>query len=547
MWAIRILTGPQAGTIFQLKDGKHTIGRGSSCEVKIASTSVSKEHASVLVIQEKIILSDLNSRNGTFVNGVRIQNQRLNSGDKFGLHDVLFDVLQIADNARVPQNNYPTAPAWAGNAAVNLQQAPQPMYQQDYGSPEGAQLHAQQAYQEPAEQQLAQMSPGLATGPLAKIQHYIETVAMPGLYATAQALPYRWAILAMVGLYVVAVTSLSIIPIVTTTRENIQAESVRRAKTIARNMRETNKRFIAERNEVSIDIRAAELEEGVTGAFIISAKDGTVIAPAGKRGEFANKPFVNKVRREEREYAEFVDSTTLGVAVPITFYSADTGNQSIAAYAVVLYDAGTLAMSPEQTFGLFVKTLAIAMLAGFFLFFFLIRLIEHPVESVGRELDDALREGRDDLKTSYQYPQLEALVSNMNSALTRVVQSSGFDSPSGPIANRDVEAANIVRMLPVPAIAVNAIDDRVIATNLAFDRIVGGGSSLVGRPLTEIPDMALQQNLIDLLPRMRAAVGEIAFSEIPFSGNSYEICGQAVMSANDPAYFLLTLNPNGGG
>ena len=543
MWAIRILTGSQAGTIFPLTEGKHTLGRGSTCTVKVASTSVSKEHATILIVSDKMILTDLNSRNGTFVNGVRIQNQRLSIGDKVGLHDILFDVLQVADQQRAP--NFP-APSWAGNAAVQMHQQSmqQPVAQQDFGQAPD-QLQAQ-AYQDPtpAAPTPANLS---SSGLLTWIQTYIETIAMPGLYATAQSLPYRWAILGMVAIFVVAVTALSIIPIASTTRENIQAESVRRAKTIARNMREANKRFVVERNEASIDIRAAELEEGVTGAYIISAKDGTVIAPANKRGEFESKPFINKVRREEREYAEFVDGATLGVAVPITYYSAETGNQSIAAYAVVLYDTGTLAMNSEQTFALFIKTLGIALLAGLILFFFLIRLIEHPVEQASSDLDEALREGRDDLKTSYQFPALEKLIINMNSALTRVGQSSGFQGPSGPVINRDIEASNLVRMIPIPAIAVNAIDDRVIATNPAFDHIVGGGVNLVGRPLTEIPDMALQQNLVDLLPRMRQAVGDIALSDIPFSGNSYEICGQAVMEANDPAYFFITLNPSGGG
>ena len=79
-----------------------------------------------------------------------------------------------------------------------------------------------------------------------------------------------------------------------------------------------------------------------------------------------------------------------------------------------------------------------------------------------------------------------------------------------------------------------------------FDKLVGGGVNLLGRSLTEIPDVALQENLRDLLPRMRAALGEIALSEIPFAGEKYEICGQAVMgNGEDPAYFLIVINPLG--
>ncbi len=270
------------------------------------------------------------------------------------------------------------------------------------------------------------------------------------------------------------------------------------------------------------------------------------MAPASKRGEYVNRSFVNKARQEEREFAEFVDDSNLGVSVPITGYSAETDRNTVAAYAIVLYDSGKLAMTPQQTFSLFIQTLTIALLAGFFLFFFLYKLVENPVEIASLELDDALREGRDDLKTDYHFPALERLLQNVNSALSRIGQGGATNQPLSAVVNRDVEATNVVRMLSIPAISVNAIDERVIATNRAFDKLVGGGVQLTGRPLRDIPDVALQQNLTDMLPRMRQMIGDIALSEIPFAGQSYEICGQAVMGTSEPAYFLITLSVPGG-
>lgn len=102
-----------------------------------------------------------------------------------------------------------------------------------------------------------------------------------------------------------------------------------------------------------------------------------------------------------------------------------------------------------------------------------------------------------------------------------------------------------MRMLHSPALVVNAIDERVIATNDEFDRLIGGGVNLMGRPLTDIPDVALQENLRDLIPRMRAAVSEIALGEIPFAGSKYEINGQTIMGGDEPAYYLIVINPKG--
>jgi hypothetical protein len=549
MWAIKILTGPQAGLIFPIREGKHTVGRSTTCDVKIASNSVSKEHATLLAVGDKLIISDLDSRNGTFVNGVKIQNTRLNPGDKLSLHDVLLDVMQMSDQiserANASAMGAAGVPAWAGNAAVRLQEqqnfAAQPQFDQQQFAPNeyGAQAQSQSLTQE-------ERQPVAARDLLSNIQAYIENVAMPGVYAIAQSFPYRWSLGLLVLIYVFVVTALSIVPIVTTTKANIQNESVRRARSIARNVRDTNKKYILDHNDAAIDLRSAELEEGVTAVMIISAKDGTVIAPAAKRGEYVNKPFVNQARREDREFANYIDDSNLGVSVPIAAYNPDSGNQSAIAYAIVLYDVGSLAMTPKEELSLFVQTLAIALIAGAFLFFFLYKVVEHPIESAGLQLDDALREGRDDLKTDYHFPALERLLSNVNSALSRIGQQNSPGSGLGVVINRDHEAQNLVRMITMPALTVNAIDDRVIATNSAFDRLVGGGLNLVGQPLTSIPDISLQQNLTDLLPHLRGSVGEIAMGTIPFSGQPYEICGQVVMGASEPAYFVFTMGPAGG-
>jgi hypothetical protein len=551
MWAIRILTGSQAGQIFPLKAGeRHTLGRAQSCTVKIDSNSVSKEHAAVIATDDKLILTDLSSRNGTFVNGVRIQNQSLGVGDKIGLHEMVLDVLKVADNVRFSNSpaQVSSAPAWAGNAALRLQQQQAPM-SESYAPPlAGGGLPNQQPTMQAQARSSSQARPITLNELFGLIRGYIDSVAMPGVYSVVQALPFRWALAAMVAVYVVTVTAMSIVPVITTTKRNIQAESIRRAKTIAHNMRDSNKRYLIDHNEAAMDVRSAELEEGVTAAYIINAKDGTIMAPANQRGEYANKPFVNQARREEREMAEFIeDSSLLGVATPISFYSADTGNQSVAAYAIVLYDTGALAMSSEQTLSLFIQTLTIMVLAGLVFFYFLYKVVEHPLEETNILLNDALREGRDDVKTSYNFASLEGLISNINSALSRIGAQSNSSSPVAVAVNRDTEAANIVRMLSTPALTVSAIDDRVLATNLSFDKLVGGGISLVGRPLNDIPDLALQQNLIDLLPRMRSQFAEIALSEIPFSGEIFEVCGQAVLGGNEPAYYLITLNRAGGG
>lgn len=552
-FGVRILTGSQAGQIVPLNTGYNIIGRSPTCQVKLASNSVSKEHATVLVTDDgKMILTDMNSRNGSYVNGLRVQNQKLNPGDKLTFHDVVVEILELPPgyDPRFAQNangNMPM-PAWAGNAAVNMQ--PQYMPQQAthhepapgvYSAPSAQASHSSEAAPR------ANYTGNVVLDLFENVRIYFDHVAMPGIYAIVQRMNYRQGLMLFITAYVIMVTVVATVPMVALTKKSIRQESVRRAKTIARNLAAVNRQAIRERNEVAVTVSLAEFEEGVSNALIL-AKDGTILAPANKRGEFSKLPFVNQARREERETEGFIDSSSLGVAVPISRYNGESGSQEAIAYAVVLYDMGSMAMNPAETIGLFIQIFLLASIIGVILYFFLLRVVEHPLQLFGLQLDDALREGRDDLSTPYQYPLLEKVISNVNSALTRAANGGGggYNSPSA-VLNRDIEANNIIRMLPIPAVSINAIDDRIISTNAHFDALLGGGITLNGRGLGEIPDSALQANLRDLVPKMRDQLGNIAFSEIPFSGSVYEINGQAIVgNSGEAAWYLITLHRAGG-
>lgn len=61
--------------------GQLTIGRTPDCAVYANSLSVSRNHAQIWLDGEQVRISDLGSSNGTFVNGRKIEEQVLTSGD----------------------------------------------------------------------------------------------------------------------------------------------------------------------------------------------------------------------------------------------------------------------------------------------------------------------------------------------------------------------------------------------------------------------------------------------------------------------------------
>jgi len=70
--ALTVDSGAAAGTIVRLQRGSYSIGR-SGTRIVIPDPELSREHARVVVTETDILLVDLDSANGTYVNGARIR------------------------------------------------------------------------------------------------------------------------------------------------------------------------------------------------------------------------------------------------------------------------------------------------------------------------------------------------------------------------------------------------------------------------------------------------------------------------------------------
>lgn len=83
-----VVDGPN--TTHVLKDGKNVIGRGSAADIQVTDTGVSRLHAQVVVDRQGALVQDLQSTNGTHVNGRKVSSQRITHGDVIRLgHSVL--------------------------------------------------------------------------------------------------------------------------------------------------------------------------------------------------------------------------------------------------------------------------------------------------------------------------------------------------------------------------------------------------------------------------------------------------------------------------
>jgi two-component system, cell cycle response regulator len=86
-------TGPGMGRRYSLSAGPLTIGRGPECEVCVTDSSVSRRHARIEPDEEGYRVIDLGSTNGTEVNDVSEQVNRLRNGDYLRVGHSIFRFL----------------------------------------------------------------------------------------------------------------------------------------------------------------------------------------------------------------------------------------------------------------------------------------------------------------------------------------------------------------------------------------------------------------------------------------------------------------------
>jgi len=96
---LKILHGSNTGKFIKIPAPKCVIGRGDDCHLRPQSDAVSRQHCAIITTENEVTVRDLNSRNGTFVNGERVGEEAvLLSGDVLRVGPLEFE-LQIEQSA----------------------------------------------------------------------------------------------------------------------------------------------------------------------------------------------------------------------------------------------------------------------------------------------------------------------------------------------------------------------------------------------------------------------------------------------------------------
>src|SRR5216684_4409508 len=106
-----VLSAGMTGRTHELKVDKTTIGRVEDNTFQIAEPSVSSHHCEVLLRGSDVVVRDLNSTNGTFINGEKITETVLKPGQVLRLGQIEMRLETDSTTASTAPSTTPSTPS----------------------------------------------------------------------------------------------------------------------------------------------------------------------------------------------------------------------------------------------------------------------------------------------------------------------------------------------------------------------------------------------------------------------------------------------------
>ncbi|MBC7855116.1 MAG: FHA domain-containing protein [Pirellulaceae bacterium] len=100
---LKVLKGTKTGKEVQLPLGVCLVGRGKECHLRSQMDAISNRHCMITTSESEVIVRDLESLNGTYVNGERVASEAvLRGGDQLRIGPLVFEVVIESAKALVP-------------------------------------------------------------------------------------------------------------------------------------------------------------------------------------------------------------------------------------------------------------------------------------------------------------------------------------------------------------------------------------------------------------------------------------------------------------
>ena len=405
MFKLVAVAGKLRGQEFILKDGENILGRSGELELVLPVDGISKKHFSITVTKDSAFLSDLNSSNGTFLNGKLVKSGTIKNGDKIALPDLILQVVFVTEKKVIVKKTI----SGDGKAEV---EAPS-----DFNKP-----------------------PAAPKNLFPKLIWMIRYKLMPHLHGLNKEYEWRIMIGVLLTIFIFISMYFTIYPALEFGHSILKAEVAQRGKLYAEEIARLNAKALERKALDQIDTSFIENNQEVY--FELFDLEGRVVRPHSRLNEYIQDPFSVKARnwagktmhKTGDTVVELLNSNEIGIAAKISTYNPRSGMSEAVGVIALRFKPNSI--QGDFTTMLFLRSIIVAGILGVIFFGLFYFLTLRPIEEIKFQLDEAIRGGRRALEPTLLFEEAIPLRNAINNLIQRYREA---DRDSADVEFDDIE------------------------------------------------------------------------------------------------------------
>ncbi|MBI4405086.1 MAG: FHA domain-containing protein [Deltaproteobacteria bacterium] len=514
------------GELVETRDlgpGSYKIGRSPDCDLQLKSAQISKQHALLVIKDNKAAIVDLGSSNGIFVNGILVKKHRFQAGDEIAIADYK---IRLSSPIKT-KHTAPVSPDM-GNLAPAL-------YAEETAVPETP------AVQMSVQERLVLLSDQWLVKPLYSLM-----------------LSFDWRVLlaaVLVSAFVLTVL-VSAWPVLRWGKHIATTESLARGRVILKQVVRDNHRILSKTGDFSLlTVESAEAEQGVLSCVIVDPKSSTILAPTRLFNKTISDTYSQiAVRRilegQEEDVSVETNAGTYLLAQPIAVYSKELNDRVLSAIVLAEFKPSNEVYSVYNSLA---EAILLAILLSLIGYFVIYKIFTYPILRLQEQLDAALKGENVNVSCEAKCPELQSLSTIINFSVSRWRQMGGTQPAVGAENLEEEDAAYIKTIAEMDAGFSDGIllmdkDKKVRFVGQVLEELLSMRNQYAaGQNISEAcRDPSFAGTAIDLADRVSQALGAAQFATMDINGVSRNMAAIGHKSSSGELRFILiTVKMNG--
>ncbi len=456
---------------FSLKEGDNFLGRDPASDIVLDSKGISRRHAKIVKRGANLKITDLESSNGTFVNGVQVQEKELHSGDIISFANI---ALEISMSFITPQ------------------------------IPEVQQKGFLNQFKKFSEENIVPF-----------IDKVFKNFSLPAVYV------FLFLCFLILNVF------FTLGPVVSESQKFMKGETVKRGVFLVNRLADLNENAIRKNDPTRMDVSMIEELEGVYVASLIKPfvdENGElraeVLAPVHRAmaidvQEAWQKKSLGRVKKikdsggatknliafDDEIFSHEIEQQRMIFSKPV--FDTVEGEQTVVALAQVVLGVPGLKMSETSYWIMFMKAFLAALFLGFIFAFLIHKLTEHHLGLLYGEISDVTETSGRMVTSPVRYGAIQKIVNGINQALetVRVHTAKTPDTVTRDIY--DKEKMEAILQISDEGIGIFDFSNKVVASNTLFESflMIGEGQSRARNIGDVMQDKTLLNGILDLLKK----------------------------------------------